>query len=397
MIIKPADRLNSVEEYYFSKKLNQISEMQQAGIEVINLGIGSPDMSPEKKPISRLIEESLKNNNHAYQSYTGIEELREAFSSFYKNHFGVSLDKSEFLPLMGSKEGIMHVSMAFLNPGDGVLIPNPGYPTYEVVSKLLSSNIIHYNLTEKNNWYPDFNALEKLNLSHVKLMWVNYPNMPTGAKASKALFQQLVNFGIKHQILIINDNPYSFILNPEQLSILSAFNAKKVALELNSLSKSHNMAGWRVGVLAGNEKYIKTVLQVKSNMDSGMFKPIQLAAICALNTEKTWYNSINKVYTKRRKIVFNMLDRLDFKYDKNQVGMFVWAKVSNKFGNAEHFTDILLADAGIFITPGSVFGNMGNNHVRVSLCANEAVLHKARNRIIQFIEKHKKNTLATAQ
>ena len=396
MIIKPANRLNSVEEYYFSTKLKEIRRMQQSGIEIINLGIGSPDMAPEKKLISKLMEESVKKSNHAYQSYTGIDELREAFSDFYRNHFGVSLTQSEFLPLIGSKEGIMHVSMAFLNPGDGVLIPDPGYPTYEAVSRLLDARVTKYNLTEENNWYPDFESLEKQDLSRVKLMWVNYPNMPTGSKATGKLFQQLVDFGIKHQLLIVNDNPYSFILNREQLSILSADKAKKVAIELNSLSKSHNMAGWRVGVLAGNEKYIKTVLKVKSNMDSGMFKPIQLAAVCALNTGKSWYNSINKVYTKRRKIVFDMLNTLGFSYNQNQVGMFVWAKIPESTVSAEHFTDLLLEQAAIFITPGSVFGSMGKNHVRVSLCADEKVLKRANERIKQFVSTKNKNVLATA-
>ncbi len=396
MIIKPANRLNSVEEYYFSKKLNEIRVLEQSGVDVINLGIGSPDMAPEEKLVSKLMKESLNKANHSYQSYTGIEELREAFASFYNHHFKVSLSKSEFLPLMGSKEGIMHISMAFLNSGDGVLIPNPGYPTYEAVSRLLDANVMRYNLTEKNNWYPDFKALEKLDLSRVKLMWVNYPNMPTGAKATKELFQELVDFGLKHQILIVNDNPYSFILNDEQLSILSANRAKKAAIELNSLSKSHNMAGWRVGVLAGNEKYIKTVLQVKSNMDSGMFKPIQLAAVCALNSDKSWYNTINKVYAKRRKIVFAMLNAMGFPFDNNQVGMFVWAKINSQFNNAQQFTDMLLKETGIFITPGSVFGSNGNNHIRVSLCADEMVLNEARKRVSTFINSLKKTELVTA-
>jgi len=396
MIIKPANRLNSVEEYYFSTKLKEIRRMQQSGIEVINLGVGSPDMAPEEKLVSKLMEESVKKSNHAYQSYTGIDELRIAFSDFYRNHFGVSLTQSEFLPLMGSKEGIMHVSMAFLNPGDGVLIPDPGYPTYEAVSRLLDARVTKYKLTEENNWYPDFESLEKQDLSRVKLMWVNYPNMPTGSKATGKLFQQLVDFGIKHQLLIINDNPYSFILNREQLSILSADNAKKVAIELNSLSKSHNMAGWRVGVLAGNEKYIKTVLKVKSNMDSGMFKPIQLAAVCALNTGKSWYSSINKVYTKRREIVFDMLNTLGFSYNQQQVGMFVWAKIPDHIVSAELFTDLLLAQAAIFITPGSVFGTMGKNHVRVSLCADEKILERANERINQFVSTQNKSVPATA-
>ena len=390
MIIEPAERLKSVEEYYFSKKLKQIRNMEATGTEVINLGIGSPDMAPENKPVERLLKESLKHNNHAYQSYTGIDELRIAFSDFYGKHFNVALDKNEFLPLMGSKEGIMHISMAFLNPGDGVLIPNPGYPAYEAVGKLLDARIVRYNLTESNGWHPDFDALEKMNLANIKLMWVNYPNMPTGTKATKALFQKLVDFGLKHQILIVNDNPYSFILNDEQLSILGANQAKRVAIELNSLSKSHNMAGWRIGVLAGSEKYVKTVLQVKSNMDSGMFKPIQLAAACALNAGSSWYKTINDTYARRREIVFKILDLMGFEYNNQQVGMFVWAKVPDAFKNAETFTDQLLNQVAIFITPGSVFGSMGEHFVRVSLCANEKLLTKAGDRIEKF-EKSMKN------
>jgi len=387
MIIKPADRLNSVEEYYFSTKLKEIKAMEQKGVDIINLGVGSPDMAPEKLLISRLIEESMNKNNHAYQSYTGIKELRQAFADFYRNFFNVSLSEDEILPLMGSKEGIMHISMAFLNMGDRVLIPNPGYPTYESVAKLVGAEPVFYNLDEDNGWYPDFDKLEGSNLSKVKIMWVNYPNMPTGAKASQQLFKQLLDFGLKHKILIINDNPYSFILNHEQLSILEAEGAGEVALELNSLSKSHNMAGWRVGMLAGDKKYIKPVLQVKSNMDSGMFKPIQLAAVCALNADKSWYQSINIIYAKRRRIVFDILDKLNFTYDANQVGMFVWARISNKYFDANNFTDMLLEETGIFITPGSVFGSNGNKYVRVSLCTDEERLQLASNKISNMLHK----------
>jgi aspartate/methionine/tyrosine aminotransferase len=278
MRIKKADKLNTVKEYYFSRKLKEIKKMRDAGIDVINLGIGSPDMPPSEKVILKLVEESIDKGNHAYQSYTGIPELKDAFVSWYRKYFGVGLSQEEVLPLMGSKEGIMHISMAFLNPGDKVLIPNPGYPTYSSVTGLVGAKAVYYDLKAENNWYPDFEVLENSDLSGVKMMWVNYPNMPTGTRASKELFRKLVDFGMKHHILIVNDNPYSFVLNDEQLSILAVENAKEVALELNSLSKSHNMAGWRVGMVAGHQEYVSAILQVKSNMDSGMFKAVQLAA-----------------------------------------------------------------------------------------------------------------------
>ncbi len=386
MKIAKANRLNEVKEYYFSKKLKEIRKMGNNGRTVINLGIGSPDLSPDEKTIYKLLEESLKKENHAYQSYSGIVELRESFANFYTKYFNVNLKENEILPLMGSKEGIMHISMAFLNPNDKVLVPNPGYPTYSAVSKLLGAELINYNLKEQNNWYPDFEEIEKEDLSQVKIMWVNYPNMPTGAKATKDIFQKLVDFGLKHNILIINDNPYSFILNNEQISILEADRANEIALELNSLSKSHNMAGWRVGMLAGNTEYINTVLQAKSNMDSGMFKPIQLAAITALNANKSWFTSLNNIYSERRKIVFEIYDILKFDYNKDQVGMFVWAKIFPKFKNAEQFSDMLLKD-GVFITPGSIFGSNGERYVRISLCSNVKTLATARNIISQFVEK----------
>ena len=275
---------------------------------------------------------------------------------------------------MGSKEGIMHISMAFLNPDDEVLIPNPGYPTYKAVTELLGAKSVLYNLDENNNWEPNLDELEKQDLSKVKIMWLNYPNMPTGAKASKELFQKLVDFGLKHNILIVNDNPYSFILNDEQLSILEAENAKEIALELNSLSKSHNMAGWRIGMLAGNKDYIKNVLNVKSNMDSGMFKPVQLAAVEALKQGNDWFLELNSTYKKRRNLVYEILDVLKFTYEKNQVGMFVWAKIFPKFKSAEHFSDLFLKKEGVFITPGSIFGSNGDRYVRISLCSSEEVL-----------------------
>ena len=388
MKIAKANRLNEVKEYYFSKKLKEIKQIEENGRKVINLGIGSPDMAPDEKTVYKLLEEALKKENHAYQSYSGIPELRNAFAKFYNKYFNVNLEQNEILPLMGSKEGIMHISMAFLNPGDGVLVPNPGYPTYSAVSKLLGAKIVNYDLTEENNWAPNFEEIEKQDLSNVKIMWVNYPNMPTGTRATKELFQKLVDFGLKHNILIINDNPYSFILNDEQLSILEAEGSKEIAMELNSLSKSHNMAGWRIGMLAGAEDYINTVLQAKSNMDSGMFKPMQLAAIMALNADNNWFESLNDIYKKRREIVFDILDNMKFEYDKNQVGMFVWAKIFPKFKNAEQFSDVLLKQEAMFITPGSIFGSNGDRYIRISLCSDVKTLTEARNKISQFVDRN---------
>ncbi len=386
MIISKANRLNEVKEYYFSRKLKEIKAMEANGKNIINLGIGSPDLAPDKSIVYTLIEQGLKKDNHAYQPYSGTPELRNAFSDFYRKHFNVQLNGQEVLPLMGSKEGIMHISMAFLNDGDAVLVPNPAYPTYAAVSNLLGAKVINYHLLEENSWYPDFEEIEKQDLSRVKLMWVNYPNMPTGAKATKKLFQELVDFGLKHHILIVNDNPYSFILNNEQLSILGAENAKDIALELNSLSKSHNMAGWRIGMLAGSSDYINAVLQAKSNMDSGMFKPLQLAAIDALNAGDDWYESLNNVYALRRVIVFDLLKVLDFKYEENQVGMFVWAKISDKYRSAEEFTDELLEQVGVFITPGSIFGSNGDKYIRISLCSEVEKLSRTKRIISQFVE-----------
>jgi aspartate/methionine/tyrosine aminotransferase len=387
MRIKKADKLNTVKEYYFSRKLKEIKKMRDAGIDVINLGIGSPDMPPSEKVILKLVEESIDKGNHAYQSYTGIPELKDAFVSWYRKYFGVGLSQEEVLPLMGSKEGIMHISMAFLNPGDKVLIPNPGYPTYSSVTGLVGAKAVYYDLKAENNWYPDFEVLENSDLSGVKMMWVNYPNMPTGTRASKELFRKLVDFGMKHHILIVNDNPYSFVLNDEQLSILAVDNAKEVALELNSLSKSHNMAGWRVGMVAGHQEYVSAILQVKSNMDSGMFKAVQLAAAEALSLDNDWYEQLNTVYQQRRETVFEMYDLLGFEYDKNQVGMFVWAKINDDYDHAEQFSDDLLNDRAVFITPGSIFGTNGEQYVRISLCADAETLARAKERIGEFVEK----------
>lgn len=388
MKVKPADRTNSIQEYYFSTKLKQIDEMRKAGADIINLGIGSPDMPPSDNTINKLIEEIRKPNVHGYQSYTGVAELRKAFSEWYQKYFNVRLDpENEILPLMGSKEGIMHISMAFVNPGDEVLIPDPGYPTYSSVTNLVGGKIRTYDLKQKDNWLPDFNTLEKTDLSKVKLMWVNYPNMPTGTSGSQILFERLVAFAHKHKILLCNDNPYSFILNNQYHSILSVDGAKEVALELNSLSKSHNMAGWRLGIVAGHKDYIKTILRVKSNMDSGMLLPIQLAAAEALKNPSTWYAEINEVYKKRRKIAEEIMVSLSCQFNEDQTGLFLWGRIAEDEKSVEKLTDELLEKANVFITPGFIFGKNGERYVRISLCAKEETLLKAKERIGKFITK----------
>lgn len=377
-LIQPAERISVVEEYYFSRKLKEIAKMNAEGKTVINLGIGNPDTAPSAQTIEKLIEAGRNPRNHGYQSYIGTPELRGAFASWYQKYFGVMLNPvDEILPLIGSKEGIMHISLAFVNPGDGVLVPNPGYPTYRSVSNIVGANIIDYDLDEKQNWQPDFAALEKKDLSNVKLMWVNYPNMPTGARASRELFQKLVDFGTKHQILIVNDNPYSFIQNDEQLSILNAEGAMDIAIELNSLSKSHNMAGWRIGMIGGNAEYLQNILRVKSNMDSGTFLPTQLAAAEALNNPDSWYDQVNVLYTERKVVAFQILESLGCAIDKNQVGMFVWAKIPDTITSVEALSDRLLHNAGVFITPGFIFGSNGNRYLRISLCTDTAALKNA--------------------
>jgi LL-diaminopimelate aminotransferase len=378
MNIQPAHRVNAVEEYYFSKKLEQIREMNKEGIPVINLGIGNPDLPPSVATIEKLVESAHKGTVHGYQSYIGIPALRQGFADWYAKHFNVALNPaSEILPLMGSKEGVMHISMAFLNPGDGVLIPNPGYPAYASATKIAGGEVVYFDLLEENAWQPDFEKLEEMDLSGVKLMWVNYPNMPTGARATMALFERLVAFGRKHGILICNDNPYSFILNDERLSILAVEGAKDVALELNSMSKSHNMAGWRMGMVAARPDFIQYILRIKSNMDSGMFLPLQEAAAVALGCSDEWYVEMNKQYTSRRKIASEIFDHLGCVYDANQVGMFLWGAVPGSKGSAEHLTDAMLELARVFITPGLIFGSNGDNYIRISLCSNEKMLKEA--------------------
>jgi aspartate/methionine/tyrosine aminotransferase len=382
MIVKPADRTANVQEYYFSQKLAQIDRMRRDGSDVINLGIGSPDQPPSESTVSALIAEAKKSTSHGYQSYSGIPSLRKAFSDWYKKYFYVNLNPdNEILLLMGSKEGIMHISMAFVNPGDEVLVPDPGYPTYSSVTNLVGGIVRKYDLSEENGWLPDLKSLELSDLSKVKLMWVNYPNMPTGVKASVDIFEKLVAFSRKYGILLVNDNPYSFILNKEYISILSVEGAKDTALELNSLSKSHNMAGWRIGMVAGQSDYIKTVLKVKSNMDSGMFLAMQMAAIEALNNPDSWYDSVNSVYIRRRKIVEQIMDLLKCSYDKSQIGLFVWGKIPENIPDCESYVEKILMKSLVFITPGFIFGKNGERFIRISLCATEEKLNEAKNRI----------------
>jgi len=378
MIISKAERLVEVKEYYFSRKLKELKQRISQGEDIINLGIGSPDLPPSPETINALTNTASKNDIHGYQSYIGIDGLRENISQWYKRIYNVDLNPTnEILPLMGSKEGIMHISMAFLNSGDKVLVPNPGYLTYASVGKLLSAQIEYYDLKESNNWLPDFDALEKMDHSNTKIMWVNYPHMPTGKKADLNLFKSLIKFAKKNKILIINDNPYSLILNDLPLSILQVEGAKEVALELNSLSKSHNMAGWRVGMLSGDAEYIQNVLKVKSNMDSGMFRGIQEAAIAALNNTKEWQKSQNDIYKKRRKVCEEIMRELDCNFDPSQSGMFLWAKIPSWAENSEKFSNYILDNSGVFITPGFIFGSNGDRFIRISLCSSETILEDA--------------------
>lgn len=381
-MIKQSERLNSVEEYYFSKKLREVSNMIQSGESVINMAIGSPDLFPSIKVVDEIKNSLSDSFAHKYQSYQGLPELRNAIAKFYNKFFGVELNPSnEVLPLMGSKEGIMHISLAFLNPGDEVLIPNPGYPTYLSVTKLVEANPVFYNLSEENSWFPNLSELENKDLSKVKLMWINYPHMPTGASANFDQFEKLLEFAKTNNILLINDNPYSFILNDEYLSLLKVRGYKDFVLELNSLSKSFNMSGWRVGMLVGSSDNITKVLKVKSNMDSGMFYGIQKGAIAALNLDKSWFEDLNKVYLKRRKLIWNIADKLNCSYDKNSKGLFVWAKLPNHIKSSEQYIDTLLKEKKIFIAPGTIFGSNGEGYIRFSLCIDEVKIDEALKRI----------------
>ena len=381
-MIKQSDRLNSVEEYYFSKKLREVSNMIQSGESVINMAIGSPDLFPSIRVIDEIKNSLSDSFAHKYQSYQGLPELRDAIAKFYNKFFGVELNPlNEVLPLMGSKEGIMHISLAFLNPGDEVLIPNPGYPTYLSVTKLVEASPVFYNLSEENSWFPNLSELENKDLSKVKLMWINYPHMPTGAYANLDQFQKLLEFAKTNNILLINDNPYSFILNDDYLSLLKVKGYKNFVLELNSLSKSFNMSGWRVGMLVGSSDNITKVLKVKSNMDSGMFYGIQKGAIAALNLDKSWFEDLNKVYLKRRKLIWNIADKLNCSYDKNSKGLFVWAKLPNHIKSSEQYIDTLLKEKKIFIAPGTIFGSNGEGYIRFSLCIDEVKINEALKRI----------------
>jgi LL-diaminopimelate aminotransferase len=385
MKVKPSDRTNTVQEYYFSQKLRQIDQMRSNGADIINLGIGSPDQPPSDNTIRRLADEARKPGVHGYQSYNGSAALRKAFSDWYLKYFKVRLDpESEILPLMGSKEGIMHISMAFINPGDEVLIPNPGYPTYSSVTSLVGGTIRYYDLVEKSGWLPDLEALEKSDLSKVKLMWTNYPNMPTGVKGSISLFRKLVSFSLGHNILLCNDNPYSFILNRDYLSIMAVEGAMETAIELNSLSKSHNMAGWRIGMAASNKEYITNILKIKSNMDSGMFLPLQLAAVEALNNPEAWYDKVNEAYIERRKTSESIMDLLGCSFSKDQSGLFVWGRIPEKIESCEMFVEEILKKGHVFITPGFIFGSQGERYIRISLCADNERLKEARKRIVSL-------------
>ncbi len=380
--ITPANRVGSVQEYYFSKKLKEVAEMNAAGKNVINLGVGSPDLPPSEQTIETLCEHARRANEHGYQPYVGIPELRKGFADWYKTWYDVDLDpKTEIQPLIGSKEGILHISLAFLNPEDGVLVPNPGYPTYSSVSKLVEARLIPYELKEELGWQPDFEELEKMDLSNVKLMWTNYPNMPTGANASVELYEKLVAFGRKHGIIICNDNPYSFILNEHPLSILSIPGAKEICIEMNSMSKAHNMPGWRMAMLASNAQFVQWILKVKSNIDSGQFKPMQYAAVEALSAKKEWYDNMNRVYRSRRDLAGQIMRTLGCEYDENQVGMFLWGRIPNSAESGEAIANKVLYEANVFLTPGFIFGSRGERYIRISLCCKNETLEEALKRI----------------
>lgn len=382
----PANRVQQVKEYYFSRKLKEIAELNAKGADIISLGIGGPDRPPHIDTINTLCQEAQLPNSHGYQSYVGLPELREAFSQWYKRFYNVELNSAnEIQPLIGSKEGILHTTLAFVNPGDGVLLPNPGYPTYTSVSRLAEAELYTYDLTEESNWEPDFDALEKLPLEKIKLMWVNYPHMPTGKRASLELFKKLVDFGRKHNIVIVNDNPYSFILNDKPLSIFNIEGAKDIAIEMNSLSKSHNMPGWRIGMLASNPTFIQWILKVKSNIDSGQFRPMMKAAIEALKQGQEWYDDVNSTYAKRRLIAEEIMNTLGCHFDPKQSGLFLWGRIPNDAASSEALADDILYNARVFITPGFIFGSNGDRYIRISLCATEEKMNEALNRIKQLV------------
>ena len=376
-MIKFAERISSINEYYFSSKLREVKTLIDSGKEIINLGIGSPDLMPPISAIENLKSGLSVKNAHKYQSYNGIDRIRLETSRFYKSHYGVDLNyKTDILPLIGSKEGIFHISMAFLSKSDKVLIPNPGYPAYSSITKLIGNSVVYYNLSEKNNWLPEIDELKKHNLSEVKLMWINYPHMPSGSLASISYLKKLVDFVASNNILLVNDNPYSFILNKKPISIMNVEGAMEYCIELNSLSKSFNMAGWRIGFAVGNKEYISNILKVKSNIDSGMFLPLQLGAVSALSESKEWFKLLNKEYQKRRELVWILADKLNCKFSKNTAGMFVWAKISST-NNSKKFVDKLLNEKDIFVAPGVIFGSNGEGYIRISLCNTIENIKKA--------------------
>ena len=381
--IQPADRLQLVSEYYFSRKLKEVAKLNAAGQDIVSLAIGSPDMPPSKATVDKLCEVARMDNAHGYQPTIGTPELRNAMARFYQRWYGVHLDPStEIQPLIGSKEGILHVTLAFVNPGEQVLVPNPGYPTYTSLSKLLGAEVIPYNLREDNDWQPDFEALEKMDLSKVKIMWTNYPNMPTGANAQMETYRKLVTFARKHSILIVNDNPYSFILNDRPISLLQVEGAKDCCIEFNSMSKSHNMPGWRVGLLATNAQFVQWILKVKSNIDSGTFRGLQLAAAEAYNNDAEWHHQANyETYKRRRVLAEQIMTSLGCTFDPNQVGMFLWGKIPAQYKDAEELTEKVLHEARVFITPGFIFGSNGSRYIRISLCAKDDRIKEALERI----------------
>ena len=380
--IKPANRVAQVKEYYFSKKLKEVARLNAKGMDIISLGIGGPDRPPHKSVVEELCMSASRPDTHSYQPYVGLPELRKAYADWYRKWYGVELNPdTEIQPLIGSKEGILHITLAFVNPGDGVLVPNPGYPTYSSVSKLAEAEVYNYNLKEDTGWYPDFEELEKLPLDKIKLMWVNYPNMPTGATASKELFERTVDFGKRHNIVIVNDNPYSFILNDNPLSLLSVDGAKDIAIEMNSLSKSHNMAGWRMGMLASNAQFVEWILKVKSNIDSGQFKPMMLSAVKALQCGREWYDELNAVYSERRQVAEEIMRALGYSFDERQRGLFLWGKIPDSVESVEAFADKVLYEARVFVTPGFIFGSNGERYIRISLCATKEKMNEALIRI----------------
>ncbi|MGN0036462.1 MAG: pyridoxal phosphate-dependent aminotransferase [Bacteroidaceae bacterium] len=381
--IRPAERLQSVSEYYFSRKLKEIAKLNAAGQDIISLGIGSPDMPPSDDTVRTLCEVASRPDTHGYQPCAGIPELRQAMARWYRRWYGVDLDAdTEIQPLIGSKEGILHVTLAFVNPGEQVLVPNPGYPTYTSLSRLLGAEVVTYDLREENGWMPDFDELERMDLSRVKLMWTNYPHMPTGAKASLDTYERLVDFARRHSLVVVNDNPYSFILNERPVSLLSVPGAKECCIEFNSLSKSHNMPGWRVAMLASNAQFVQWVLKVKSNIDSGTFRGIQLAAVQALDNPDEWHRAMNiDLYRRRRDLAEAIMQALGCTFDPAQVGMFLWGRIPDRYADVEELTEKVLHEARVFITPGFIFGSNGARYVRLSLCCPEDKLKEALSRI----------------